>query len=668
MTHAHLPTPPHKPHSPFVNHLAAVSIFAVAALVVTRPLAAHLTSRIIGTPGDNLSFVWNFWWAKTALATGQPLFWTPALFAPIGTSLAAHTYVPLVSIGAALAFPHLPPLELYNLALLAAVFLNFACAYAAASTVTHDPVASTLAAIVFGGAPFFGVRLEGHLSVLNAWVLPLVFAVTVRWLRRPTLARTLAVPFAVAAAAYTDYYYFVYALGMVAMLAVFSTWDVRLVARPLTQRRRRIAVVLAALAGIVAAVAIAIAATGGADSTIASVRVRMTDTFNARVIAGFLLMALLIVWTWPAARVSKISGDPASAAAGWPSLGLYLAGGTLALLLMPLAIAAASVWRAGDYATQTYVWRNAPPGIDLASLVLGNQLSPITGAWTHAAYRHFGINAVESAAWLGVVPTILVIAAWPLRTRRWVRAVFAIGVVFLIWALGPYLRVLNYNTGLMLPQTVARFVPILANARIPGRAFAVVQLAAALLGAAAVTSWRSARQPARAMVAIVFVGLIVDYWPGARDTTQMGVPAVYETLRTLPPGNVLEVPFGIRDGFGERGSLDHRSLFYQTAHGHNEMGGFVARLSPKTEASFESDPVMGPILRLSAHADPGSAAPCRSSLVCATKYVVIDQGAASAELQAFVSGVFAMDPVASADGVTLYSVRHVPACACASAP
>jgi hypothetical protein len=666
--HPHLPRRPDPPHQPFLSHLPYLVLFGVLTVIWTRPLASIATSSIVGTPGDNLSFVWNFWWAKTALATGQRLFWTPALFAPIGTSLATHTYAPLVSIGAALLFPRVPPLELYNGALLLAVFLNFACAYAAASTVTHDHVASALAAIVFGGAPFFGVRLEGHLSVLNAWVLPLIFAVTIRWLRRQTLARTLAVPFALAAAAYTDYYYFVYALGMVALLAAFSTWDIRLVSRPLTPRRRRVARVLAALLTLAAIAIVAIAVTGGADTTLAGVRVRMTDTFNARVIAGFLLVAVLAVWKWPAARVSTISADPSSSAARWSAFALALSAGTLALLLIPLAIAAISLWRAGDYATQAYVWRNAPPGIDLASLVLGNQLSPLTGALTRAAYQRFGINAVESAAWLGVVPTVLVIAAWPLRTRRWVRAVFGIGVVFLIWALGPYLRVLNYNTGIMLPQTIARFVPILANARIPGRAFAVVQLAAALLGAAAVASWRGGRQPARAIVALVFAGLLVDYWPGSRVTTQMRVPAVYETLRTLPAGDVLELPFGIRDGFGEHGSLDHRSLFYQTVHGHDEMGGFVARLSPKTEASFEGDPVMGPILRLSEHADPGAAAPCRSSLVCSTKYVVIDERTASPELQAFVSGVFAMDPVASADGLTLYSVRHVPACACSSAP
>ena len=96
------------------------------------------------------------------------------IFAPFGTSLAAHTLVPLLTVPAAWLFPSASPVTLYNASILLSVFLNFLCAYLAAKTLTHDRLASTFAAIAFGGAPFLVVRAIGHLNVLSAWGLPLL--------------------------------------------------------------------------------------------------------------------------------------------------------------------------------------------------------------------------------------------------------------------------------------------------------------------------------------------------------------------------------------------------------------------------------------------------------------------------------------------------------------
>ena len=74
--------------------------------------------------------------------------------------------------------------------------------------------------------------------------------------------------------------------------------------------------------------------------------------------------------------------------------------------------------------------------------------------------------------------------------------IFWIAGLFFVWALGPYLRVFGVNTAFMLPQTILRFVPVVANARIPGRAFVVVQLMIAVLGAMALApSSRDAPAP-----------------------------------------------------------------------------------------------------------------------------------------------------------------------------
>jgi hypothetical protein len=96
------------------------------------------------------------------------------------------------------------------------------------------------------------------------------------------------------------------------------------------------------------------------------------------------------------------------------------------------------------------------------------------------------------------------------------------------------------------------------------------------------------------------------------------------------------------------------------------MGGFVARLSRRTEEGIESDPVLGPILALSEHrAIPGTAAaPCRSSLACTARYVVLDRDAATPDLQSFVNRAFALTPVADSGSTTLFEVERLGACSC----
>ena len=63
------------------------------------------------------------------------------------------------------------------------------------------------------------------------------------------------------------------------------------------------------------------------------------------------------------------------------------------------------------------------------------------------------------------------------EARRWK----VVLVVFAIWALGPFLTVAGFDMGLPLPQALARFVPLVENARMPGRAMVGVYLALGVL-------------------------------------------------------------------------------------------------------------------------------------------------------------------------------------------
>ncbi len=589
------------------------------------------------------------------------------MFAPIGTSLVTHTLTPLVTVTAALLPWKIELVVLYNAALIVAVFLNFAIAYAAAHSITRSPLSSVFAAIAFGGAPFLLVRLYGHLNLLSAWGLPLLLLATLRYERKPSVATALALAGAIGVVGYTDYYYLIFGVLLVALHLVLSYRLVRLRARRLTPRRRGALRIVIALIATSCLIAAWIHTTGGADTTVAGVRLRMTDTFNLRVALGFLFAGACLVWKFPA--ITLATPRPPMNTRVWRLL--PVAAIATAVLLSPVLVRALRLWLAGDYATQTYFWRSAPPGIDVATLFLGNPLGFTSGPWTAALLERLEIDPMEGTAWLGLAPVLLLIVAIRrLGTRSDAQVYLWIAGVFLIWSLGPYLRVFGANTAFMLPQTFVRFVPGIGNARIPGRAIVVVQLMIAVLGAMTIASFgRSPRGTAIGVVAVIAVAL--ECWPRPHPFLPLERSMLYASMKTMPPGVVLEIPLGIVDGTATRGSLDYRVLFYQTLHEHPQMGGVVSRMSPRTRAAFDADPIVGPILDLSEgrapRRDTSPEPPCRTSLACGVRYVVATERAASDALSAFVTASFSLQTLAREDGRTLYLVENIRSCECGDA-
>ena len=84
-----------------------VALLAVVECLWTFPLVARLSQAIPGAPGDNLSFLWNFWWTRRALAVpGLHVFDTAYLFHPLHVDLALNTHTALNAwIGATLLAP-----------------------------------------------------------------------------------------------------------------------------------------------------------------------------------------------------------------------------------------------------------------------------------------------------------------------------------------------------------------------------------------------------------------------------------------------------------------------------------------------------------------------------------------------------------------------------------
>jgi hypothetical protein len=240
-------------------------------------------------------------------------------------------------------------------------------------------------------------------------------------------------------------------------------------------------------------------------------------------------------------------------------------------------------------------------------MVLGHPRHLVWGGATNAGYAAFGVDVIEQSLWLGFVPLALIVA----RRRTWgarpdARFWLAVGFVFFVLSLGPFLRVAGADTGLPLPHALLRYLPGFSNARIPGRAVVMVQLAVAVLSAFALADV-SKRGWIAAALALVVLESVPSRLPAYLVPQPDAVDA--ELSRSASAGAVAELPVGLRDGFGEVGQLDHRSLAHQLWHGQPMVGGFVARLSHRVRRAQLESPPIAALLDLSAPAQPAPLPP-----------------------------------------------------------
>lgn len=170
------------------KHLAAIAFFAVAAIVMTWPLAANLPLAA-AHPGDPAITAWMLDWAFYALTHHPTRLFHANIFHPLPYSFAfSENLLGIVLVLSPLLAMKLPLLVVHNLAIL----LGFAGAgYGAALLGRH--VTGSMAAGVVGGFFFAFVPWRfTHLTHLqHLWTvwLPLLILAVLRLRERPTNGR-----------------------------------------------------------------------------------------------------------------------------------------------------------------------------------------------------------------------------------------------------------------------------------------------------------------------------------------------------------------------------------------------------------------------------------------------------------------------------------------------
>jgi hypothetical protein len=403
-----------------------------------------------------------------------------------------------------------------------------------------------------------------------------------------------------------------------------------------TQRMARAAAIAGAAMAVAAA--IAIVASGGWTVSLASQTISIHAPQNVLTL-GWALAAVAALLTWrPSIRVNSAALESRRSIGVAARLAIAFAIGAA-----PLIWQAARLMATGQYVSPEYGWRSIPQGIDLLAPLAGHPLHPLFGGISRRLYDVFRQNFVETIGWFGIVPIVLIVsdlidpranATIIDRERSTWRAV---AIVFLIWALGPFLVVGGFDTGLKLPAILLRYVPLVANARMPGRAIVIVYMAVAVLLAVRISAARGRLQSAGLQWVLIAV-VAFEYWAAPMPLTPLDRPEVYTALKAQPAGAVCEVPFGIGDGLSAGiGSQERRSLFYATEHEHPLVGGYLGRMPTSAELRYRSMPVVGTLLALSAGSPaPASADADLNTAANPCTYLVVDRRTTTARLASYL--------------------------------
>src|SRR5205085_1645955 len=204
-----------------------------------------------------------------------------------------------------------------------------------------------------------------------------------------------------------------------------------------------------------------------------------------------------------------------------------------------------------------------------------------------------------------------------------------------------------------------RVLPIVNNARIPGRALILVAMSASVLSAFVIRRlWTRGRVVACGVIGALAMG---ESLAAPLPLALLPPPGVYAHVASdSSSAAVLPVPFGVRDGFGERGHVEPDAIYQQTIHHHPVAGGFLARLPPPVAAWYETHEPFATLLRLSGGLDDGRSVSCERSLAGLQStnvgYVVV-----YADVSQSLRGFIATLPVEQVDadaGRVLYRVAR----------
>jgi hypothetical protein len=640
----------------FAVHVLALALYALAAIVFTWPLAAHLPTHLLGdTNGDTGVYAWNLWVFAREWNSAGGVFRTDAIF-PLtgGADFALHNYTVASNLLALPLIESLGPVATFNVVLLVQMVLAAYGAFALTAHLTRDRRLAWIAGLAFACSPVLIAKSAAHHSLVAAAPLPFFALTVIRALQAVKWAGWAAGAGACLAwATYSDVYYGVYCLVLLGV--ALASDSLRLTSAGSTKAPRWLlwsALGSAALGGV-------ILVTGGTDLEVRSQILHLRTPYNPMTVA----MGCLLLWgAWALVpRLRLADGFCVRRVAGL----VVTVGSIAALLLSPLLAVMFQRWLDGRWVSTSTHWRSSAPGLDALALLLpnpthglwGEVVRPLLWNWRADAFpEHVGSLSLVSLAVVGAVR--IARGRWPSGAGLWV----GLTGLSVLLSLGPFLTVAGHTTGIPGPWSLLRFVPVLGWAKSPSRFAVLATLGLCVLLALTLRDlW--GRRSGPWMVAGITALLTLELSPMPRTLFAATPPSVYSVIAADPDPRVrvLELPAGVRDGLGSIGNFTARTQFHQTAHGKPIVGGYLSRVSERRKQRTMSIPTMRALVLLSEGRDLTAVEDVQGRFLARQfvqrariGYVLLARDRVSPALRAWATEALGLRLIAAGDEAELY--------------
>jgi hypothetical protein len=214
----------------WVPEIVVLAALLIGGVAETWPRATYLSGKL-PLDGDQIQYVWNFWWvARQVTHLGNPWF-TSYMAAPVGVRLGYDTLMPLAGVVMTPVTLLFGPSASYNLVAILAPGLAAYAMYRAARLWLPSRTGAIAAGAFYGYSSMLTSQVWLHIHTgVGCIFLPMALEATTRLRRRPGTARGIVVGVVVGASVLIDQELALLTI-IVAVLAL-APWLVRRFDRP----------------------------------------------------------------------------------------------------------------------------------------------------------------------------------------------------------------------------------------------------------------------------------------------------------------------------------------------------------------------------------------------------------------------------------------------------
>lgn len=525
---------------------AVFAFFLALAAAMTWPLASHLTTAV-SDRGDPFINVWIVDWVCHALTHAPLDLYNAPIFYP-GRLTLAHSEN-LVGV-ALLVLPFhiagVPPIAVYNLAMLLGFALSGYGAFVLARLITRSSAAALVGGVIFAFVPFKFDHIS-HLQIISSGWIPLLLGAVIAYWRNPSTKLAACITGAFVMNGLTNVHYFLFgSLTAAITIAVLTILSER--------RDRRFRLTLAA----------------------------------AFVIAGLILVSFLLPYRILAKEYGMVrsEGEARSGSApatawlvttplsivygklGAPELHrheMQLFPGLVALVLAVIGMVTQSRGLAVQSLPRDRATAQPLLGVAIAVMAVMTWLGIITDRteWTIAGHRILSFNSADIPATLLV---ILLVIRWA-RTQprsehpeRWVAASWIV-----IGVLG------SFGMNAFFHAFLYRRIGLFAAIRAPVRWAVIAYVGIAVWAAIGALVLMKKRPRVVAPVLIALAAL--DLWPSIRwEQAVPTIAPVYRWLKQERIAPLIELPMA--------NGMEFETLLGSTHHHFPQFNGFTPWSAP----------------------------------------------------------------------------------------